>query len=433
MPDRPDPQLSAALCHQTLAEVWNLGRDALRSLEPGELARGDQVTGWLRARCALEGLEYPGSAGFPKAVVFPLVARDGRGEGALGLVECRYSVRMDHDKPPPDVTDAAARTLDWLGTDRRQSLSAQFHLPPGADGGSVALAVLIAGLLASEPHLLPGFGGAELGAHRFAATGSTQLDESGQLRLVRPDYMAAKMRLLRDRGYKTLFTIAPAEGCARETTPDGLEVVELPADPERCCRMLRDWFLARQSPGARLLGTLRRHAWSAAIGIAIALGAAALGLAWPASGVRPVSAAAAGPTADDAGDPGPELPVPGGAPERKVAGPYTFSGGARRDNGVHSVHVHDGVLDRITGRITFRAEVKTEDALRGFRAAVRVEFTDGEQRQLGVVESAPLGVDGKLAPWGAPSQRFVDVEAELPPQVAEAVRDHRIVVKHLPH
>jgi hypothetical protein len=77
--------------------------------------------------------------------------------------------------------------------------------------------------------------------------------------------------------------------------------------------------------------------------------------------------------------------------------------------------------------------VRTFEAFSGFRAAVRVEFVDAQGRLLWAVESSPLGVDGTHVPFSAPSQRFVDVAAEIPVQAARLVAGHRVLVQHKPH
>jgi hypothetical protein len=112
---------------------------------------------------------------------------------------------------------------------------------------------------------------------------------------------------------------------------------------------------------------------------------------------------------------------------------YPFSGLDRRATAAHWVYAHDGRLDRETGRLTFRGEVRTFEAFSGFRAAVRVEFVDAQGRLLWAIESSPLGVDGTGVPFSAPSQRFVDVAADIPVQAARLVAGHRVRVQHYPH
>jgi hypothetical protein len=432
MPDRPDQRLAAAWCKKELAAVWNLPLEVLASLGPDDLAGDDEVALWLRALCALVRVEAAVPARFPRAVAVPL--RDLRGEtsGALGLVECHHSTRMA--KAPPDAAEAAARVLGWLGTERQLRLAARFHLPDGTEGGSVALAVLIAGLLASEPDLLPEFGGPDPDAHRFAATGSSEIDGSGRLRLVRPEGMAAKMQSLRERGYGTLFTIAAAPGTARIPSPAGLEVVELPAGLEDCCRELRRWFLARRSLASRLPRALRRPTRAAQAGLAAVCGTVALGLGALAIGAaRPAGDALAterGRVPTDAAVVAYGKPPAAEGTRAAVNAVYTFDGQARRDIADHHVTVRHGFLDRDTGEVRFLAEVGSDEPITGFRGAARVEFLDAVGRPLHALESARLGVNGRFL---ALCRRSDAVESKMPVEAARAVVGHRVLLLHFPH
>ncbi len=282
-PLRPDPDAALLVHDGSLALAWNAPLAAVRrALAVGVFAL-DVTPGWLHARLLLADAQFEPELAdqlrahppvFPRAVPFPLAwVDDPDALGAIGFVTCRHDADAAAHFPP--TMHASARdVLAWLGETTQQSLRADLDVPETGDGGSVALGVLIAGLLAAEPDLLPDGWGADADAHRFAATGGFVSQPTPNLVPIATATLAAKMRTLRAFGYRTLFVVADEVVMAASVA--GLEIVALPPDPARALAELRGWFITRLSLRRRLARLRRRH-WRAALAcLAIALAFVAL-------------------------------------------------------------------------------------------------------------------------------------------------------------
>jgi hypothetical protein len=273
MAQRPDPDLTALACARSLAQIWNAKPSALQQAVAQAVHPDPDMLGWMQARLSLQGLSRPAGK-FPREIPFPLAPMQDGLPGAIGFVRCAFSARAT--EAPPAMDAVTQRILEWFGDRTRQTVTAHFDLPPDSDGGSAALAVVVASLLAREPELAPGLGTTDPEAHRFAATGTLATD-TGQLRLVATQQgFEAKARTLREYGYRTLFVVAPAAGSPRRERPDGLQLVELPADLAACVATLRRWFLAQLPASARLRYRLRRHRMGLAVAASLVLATAAL-------------------------------------------------------------------------------------------------------------------------------------------------------------
>lgn len=284
---RPDPVVARLAHDSSLALAWNAPLDAVhKALGVGVFA--DEATPrWLHARLALSAAEIAAELRavldahpprFPAAVPFPLARVDvPAGGGAIGFAACRHG-SAPADAAPAIMTDSAHAVLAWLGANVHQTLCADLAIPDDCDGGSAALAILIAGLLAAEPELLPEGWGKGVEAHRFAATGGFATQPQPSLVGVTADTLPAKMRTLVAYGYRTLFVVAPAAGEDLPPTPPGLELVPLPRDPAHALATLRAWFVARLPTRRRLARARQRHGRAVLIGSAVLVALAALAI-----------------------------------------------------------------------------------------------------------------------------------------------------------